>query len=92
VDPHPGTHPTFTRRARFFDWYNNDHRHSGIGYHTPADLHYRRAELIQAERADVLDAAYTAHPERFVRKPPSPPDLPEIAWINEPPEEAATTQ
>jgi putative transposase len=78
--------------GRFFDWYNNDHRHSGIGYHTPADLHYRRAELIQAERADVLDAAYTAHPERFVRKPPSPPDLPEIAWINEPPEEAATTQ
>jgi len=78
--------------GRFFAWYNNDHRHSGIGYHTPADLHYGRAELIQAQRGEVLDAAYAAHPERFVRKPPKPPQLPEVAWINEPPEEATTTQ
>lgn len=81
-----------THSGRFFDWYNNEHRHSGIGYHTPADLHYGRAELIQAQRRQVLDAAYTAHPERFVRKPPTPPQLPEVAWINEPPEEATTTQ
>ena len=78
--------------GRFFAWYNNDHRHCGIGYHTPADLHYGRAELIQAQRGEVLDAAYAAHPERFVRKRPKPPQLPETAWINEPPEEATTTQ
>ena len=30
--------------ARFFGWYNDDHRHSGVGLHTPADVHYGRAE------------------------------------------------
>jgi putative transposase len=80
-----------THSGRFFDWYNNEHRHSGIGYHTPADVHYRRAELVQAQRGQVLDAAYAAHPERFVRKPPTPPQLPTVAWINEPPKEDDTT-
>ena len=61
--------------------------HSGIGFHTPADVHYGRAELIRADRGLVLDAAYAAHPERFVRKPPTPPALPTAAWINRPDEE-----
>jgi len=55
----------------FFGWYNDEHRHSGIGFHT---------------------AAYAEHPERFVRKPPEPPKLPTAAWINQPKEEAPTTQ
>jgi putative transposase len=71
----------------FFAWYNNDHRHSGIGYHTPADVHYRRAKAIQQQRAAVLDSAYQTHPERFVRKPPTPPPLPQTAWINKPEED-----
>ncbi len=75
---------------RFFGWYNDDHRHSGIGYHTPADVHYGRAGQVHAARAVILSTAHTAHPERFVRKPPSPPGLPRPAWINRPlPEEAA---
>lgn len=69
---------------RFFTWYNHDHRHSGIGLHVPADVHYGRAELIRAQRADVLTDAYQRHPERFVRKHPQPPRLPEAAWINKP--------
>jgi putative transposase len=77
---------------RFFAWYNDEHRHSGIGYHTPADVHYGRAELVRTHRAEVLDAAYAAHPERFVRKPPVPPALPTAAWINQPKEEPTTTQ
>ena len=40
----------------------------------------------------VLNAAYAAHPERFVRKPPQPPALPTAVWINEPKEDPATTQ
>jgi putative transposase len=68
----------------FFRWYNAEHRHSGVGFHTPADVHYGRAELVRAERGLVLDAAYAAHPERFVRKPPTPPELPTVAWINKP--------
>ncbi len=73
---------------RFFGWYNDSHRHSGIGFHTPADLHYGRAESVRERRAEILDAAYAAHPERFVRKPPTPPELPGAAWINKPEEDA----
>jgi putative transposase len=73
----------------FFDWYNHAHRHSGIGLMTPAAVHYGRAEQRHAARAVVLDAAYQQHPERFVRKPPAPPELPTEAWINKPKEVAA---
>jgi hypothetical protein len=52
----------------FFAWYNNEHRHSGIGLMTPATVDYGHAEALHADRARVLDAAYTATPERFVRQ------------------------
>jgi putative transposase len=78
--------------SRFFAWYNDDHRHSGIGFHTPADVHYGRAELVRRQRGLVLDAAYAAHPERFVRQHPEPPLLPAAAWINRPEEATTTTQ
>lgn len=66
------------------------HRHTGLGQ-PPADVHYGLAEAIRDKRAGVLDAAYAAHPERFVRKPPEPPTIPETSWINRPdqPEETA---
>ena len=76
--------------SRFFNWYNHEHRHSGIGFHTPADVHYGRAEHIREQRAVVLNDAYAAHPERFVRKPPQPPPLPTAVWINEPKEDTTT--
>jgi len=69
---------------RFFIHYNEHHRHSGIGLHTPASVHYGTAQVIREKRALVLDAAYAAHPERFVNKPPTPPLLPGAAWINKP--------
>jgi putative transposase len=50
----------------------------------PADVHYGRAPQIIAARGKVLDAAYAANPERFVRKPPEPPRLADTAWINRP--------
>lgn len=68
----------------FFPWYNDEHRHSGIGMMTPAMLHYGQAPLIRENRQTVLDAAYAAHPERFVRRPPAPPLLPKEVWINKP--------
>ena len=74
----------------FFDWYNHQHRHSGIGLMTPATVHHGQAEQTHAARGSVLDAAYAATPERFVRRPPRPPALPTAAWINKPtPEEVA---
>jgi putative transposase len=68
----------------FFGWYNHAHRHSGIALLTPADVHHGRASQVISARATVLDGAFTAHPERFVRKPPQPPVLPEAVWINKP--------
>ena len=68
----------------FFGWYNDQHRHSGIGLMSPATVHYGRAEETQAERLRVLDAAYAATPERFVRRAPTPPPIPVAAWINKP--------
>lgn len=69
---------------RFFPWYNDDHRHSGIGMLTPAMLHFGQAPLIRLQRQTVLDAAYLAHPDRFVRRPPIPLPLPKEVWINKP--------
>jgi putative transposase len=76
----------------FFPWYNDQHRHSGLGLHTPADVHYGTAAQIRAQRAVVLTAAYHAHPERFVRQPPQPPALPTSSWINPPDPTEATAQ
>lgn len=38
----------------FFAWYNYDHRHSGIGYMTPAAMHTGVAPIIHEQRAQVL--------------------------------------
>ncbi len=68
----------------FFGWYNAEHRHSGLGMLTPHDVHYGKAEMRHAQRVIVLQAAYAEHPERFVKKLPTPPALPTAAWINKP--------
>ena len=71
----------------FFVYYNHEHRHSGIGLHTPASIHHGTAYQIHARRAATLDAAYAANPDRF-RARPTPPQLPHSAWINQPSREA----
>ncbi len=76
---------------RFVPWYNTEHHHSGIAMMTPEALHYGRAPAIHAARQLTLLAAYEAHPDRFVRRPPSPPALPTAVWIN-PPEKKTASQ
>jgi hypothetical protein len=49
---------------------------ANLGFHTPADVHYGRAELVRARRTEVLSTAYAAHPERFVAKMPTPRSCP----------------
>jgi putative transposase len=73
---------------RFFGYYNHEHRHSGIGLHTPASVHYGTAGQVRTQRQHTLDAAYAAHPERFGHRRPTPPKLPAQAWINQPSREA----
>ncbi|MFJ2030145.1 integrase core domain-containing protein [Streptosporangium sp. NPDC087985] len=67
----------------FFTYYNHEHRHSGIGLHTPASVHFGTAAEIREQRAATLEAAYAANPGRF-RKKPTPPTIPAKAWINDP--------
>lgn len=68
----------------FFAYYNHEHRHSGIGYHTPASVHFGTATEVRAQRAETLDAAYAENPARFRHRRPEPPKLPTVSWINEP--------
>lgn len=68
---------------QFFAAYNHEHRHSGIGLHTPASVHFGTAQQVREQRQITLNKAYAANPERFTRRP-RPPKLPEAAWINQP--------
>jgi putative transposase len=68
----------------FFDWYNQHHRHLGIGLMTPDQVHYGQADEVHAARQMTLDHAFRANPNRFVNKPPEPPTKPTAVWINPP--------
>ena len=72
----------------FFAHYNHEHRHSGIGLHTPASVHYGTATEVREQRQRTLHAAYDANPARFRHRRPEPPKLPTSAWINDPSREA----
>jgi putative transposase len=68
----------------FFAWYNYEHRHSGIGYMTPAAMHAGVANAIYDQRAVVLQNAFARHPNRFKHRRPHPPALPTVVGINMP--------
>ena len=68
----------------FFPWYNTEHRHGGIAMLTPDDVHHGRAKEVIDQRQRALQAAWAAHPERFVRGKPKPSPLPQAVWINPP--------
>jgi putative transposase len=68
----------------FFHWYHHEHHHSGLCLLTPATVHYGQAQAVLEQRHKVLQAAYAAHPERFVRGEPKLLSLPTEVWINKP--------
>ena len=68
----------------FFAWYNQDHHHASIGLMTPDQVHYGQADAVYTARQHVLDSAFAKNPERFVKKPPHPPNRPTATWINPP--------
>lgn len=68
----------------FFDWYNCEHHHTGVGLFTPHDVHHGLAEARFTARAMVLTAAHQMHPERFVNGSPTPASVPTAVWINKP--------
>ena len=72
--------------GEFVDHYNHEHRHAGIGLHTPADVHYGLAPATAYRRSQALAHARRQNPTRFATdRDPKILDLPAAAWINEPP-------
>jgi transposase InsO family protein len=53
----------------FVDWYNNEHRHSGIKYVTPNQRHYGQAEEIGKRRQQTYEKAREMNPQRWSRHP-----------------------
>jgi putative transposase len=51
--------------ARFVQWYNNDHHHSGIRYVTPAQRHARQDGPVLAARHAVYQDARQRNPQRW---------------------------
>ncbi len=52
----------------FVDWYNFEHRHSAIGFVTPAQRHAGLDTAILAQRQALYQAAKARHPERWSRQ------------------------
>lgn len=68
--------------GEFFDWYNDQHQHSGLNGHIPADVFYGRAQAVTANKQAALDDAYRRHPERFVNGAPRAKAPPKVVSIN----------
>jgi putative transposase len=66
----------------FVAWYNDAHHHAGLAMFTPADVFHGRVEVVAAARQGALDAAFAAHPERFVHGPPRVRRPPSLVAIN----------
>lgn len=73
----------------FFEWYNCEHRHSGIAMLTPAIVHAGEAAAVLDARHRVMVSAYAATPERFINGAPKRAELPKEVWINKPDTENA---
>jgi putative transposase len=77
---------------QYFDWYNNEHRHSGIAYLTPAQVHAGEADAELTVRHNTKLAAWAEHPERFVRGIPRRETLAAAVYINPPEATPSTTK
>ena len=69
--------------SSFVDWYNQQHRHSGIKFVTPQQRYCGEAIAICKKRTDLYEQACQFHPRRWTtttrcwRQP-------EVVWINPP--------
>lgn len=53
---------------KFVNWYNFEHKHSGIGYVTPEQRHNGTAEIIMAKRNNLMNEIRQKYPERWGKK------------------------
>lgn len=60
--------------------YNTEHRHSGLGFHAPVDVHFGVTGHIDDQHLAALEKAWAEHPERFDKnRLPKKMLLPEVA-------------
>lgn len=65
----------------FVRWYNEDHRHSGIRFVTPAERHSGKEQAILYKRKAVYEVAKQRHPERWSGKTRNWSPVGEV-WLN----------
>ena len=66
----------------YFDWYNNEHHHSGLAGFTPEQVFTGNYRDIAVVKQRALDARYELNPERFVKGHPILPMPPKKVVIN----------
>ncbi|MHA2769919.1 integrase core domain-containing protein [Vibrio harveyi] len=54
--------------GNFVDWYNNEHKHSGIKYVTPQHRYCGEYNEILRQRMQVYQRAQLSHPSRLSRQ------------------------
>lgn len=67
----------------FVEWYNTEHRHSGIKYVTPNQRHYGQADAICAIRQQTYEQTFLLNPQRWTQGPRDW-SQPEVVKINHP--------
>jgi putative transposase len=65
-------------------WYNHEHRHSGLAFLAPADVHFGRAREVLAKRSEAMQRAWQQHPRRFHPSGPAAHAIPQIVYLNRP--------
>jgi putative transposase len=70
-----------TWMQHFVQWYNTEHRHSGLNFVTPVQRHTREAETVMRQRLMVYEDARARHPRRWSRSIRNW-TLPSSVWLN----------
>ncbi len=65
----------------FVTWCNNDHKHSGLKFLSPAERHTGQCQTIMDQRKSAYEAAKQRNPHRWSGNTRNR-DLPEKAWLN----------
>lgn len=65
----------------FVTWYNQEHKHSGLKFITPAQRHSGKTQGIMSQRHAVYQAAKAANPNRWSGSTRNW-DLPDRVWLN----------
>ena len=66
---------------KFVQWYNHEHKHSGLKFMTPCQRHSGQTAQVMGNRRAVYEAARTASPKRWAKGIRNW-NLPEKVWLN----------